>query len=96
MATVSDRTARRAGAAVLADEPGRTPAAVGPRVYCPSSAREVTDVLTWDPLLDVSGDKDVLKVSATDVGTDSACGRYAALKTRPFVKAAAWRRACRS
>lgn len=53
-------------------------------------------MLTWDPLLDVSGDKDVLKVSATDVGTDSACGRYAALKTRPFVKAAAWRRACRS
>lgn len=49
-------------------------------------------MVAWDPLFDITGDKDVLKVSATDIGTDSACGRYAALKVRPFVKAAAWQR----
>lgn len=48
--------------------------------------------MPWDPLLDITGDRTFLKVSATDVASDAACGRFLAFKVRPMVKSAAWRR----
>ena len=40
-----------------------------------------------DPSLNVDGDPDSVKVSATDVAGSSECGLFLALKTRPSVRA---------
>lgn len=48
--------------------------------------------VTWDPPLDLVGDRELLTVSATDVASRSPCGRYLALKTRPKVKSPSWSR----
>ena len=39
-----------------------------------------------DPSLNVTGDPDIVKVSATDIAGASECGRFLALKTRPAIK----------
>lgn len=48
--------------------------------------------MVWDSLLDVTGDRAVLKVSASDVASTCGCGRYLALKVRPKVFSPAWTR----
>jgi hypothetical protein len=48
--------------------------------------------VSWDPLLDITGDPVPVVVSATDIASGSACGRYLALKTRRQVRAAGWGR----
>jgi PD-(D/E)XK nuclease superfamily len=46
-----------------------------------------------DPSLNVDGNPDSVKVSATDVATSPKCGRFLVLKTRPSVKVVdGWRR----
>lgn len=39
-----------------------------------------------DPSLNVTGDPNIVKVSATDIAGASECGRFLALKTRPAIK----------
>jgi len=46
----------------------------------------------WNPLLDLTGDRTVLKVSATDVSSTCACGRFLAIKVRPEARSPAWGR----
>lgn len=42
--------------------------------------------MNWNPQLDLTGDPNAVKVSASDIASTSACGRFLALKTRPKVK----------
>lgn len=39
-----------------------------------------------DPTLNLTGDPDVVKVSASDVSSTCECGRFLGVKTRPKVK----------
>lgn len=48
--------------------------------------------MPWDPELELVGDRAQIKVSATDVASDCGCGRHLALKARPKVHPAAWRK----
>jgi hypothetical protein len=42
--------------------------------------------MNWNPQLDLTGDARAVRVSASDVASRSACGRFLALKTRPQVR----------
>jgi hypothetical protein len=48
--------------------------------------------MTWDAARDLDGEPDVLKVSASDLASGSACERYLAAKVRPFARAKDWKR----
>lgn len=48
--------------------------------------------MVWEPRISLIGDPDVVKISATEVGSKCACGRQLALKVRPDVKSPSWQR----
>jgi len=49
-------------------------------------------VSAWEPVLDLRGNRNLLKVSASDASEKGACGLYLAVKVRPGVVAPGWRR----
>src|SRR4051794_15059586 len=42
--------------------------------------------MAWDPPIDLDGDRRPVRVSATDVASNSHCGRYLALKTHNRIR----------
>jgi hypothetical protein len=49
--------------------------------------------MTWDAARDLDGEPDVLRVSATDLASQSdGCPRYLAAKVRPYARAKDWKR----
>lgn len=46
--------------------------------------------MTWDPPIDIAGNRAILRISASDVSSDGTCGRALAFKIRPQVSLRTW------